>query len=257
MLIDTHAHLCDANLSNNIESIREKYLNSGIGLVINVGCDIKTASLAVEQSKLYKEVYSSVGLHPECVNDLTVENLELIKNLSKDKKCLAIGEIGLDYHYEGYDREKQIELFERQILLAYNENLPIIVHSRDSAKDTVDILKSNKKYLDNGVLLHCFSESVEIAKELMNLNTYFAFGGSLTYKNSKRYEVLKTIPKTRLFAETDSPYLTPVPLRYNKELNEPKNVKLVYEFMANVLNDSVENLAEIFYSNFKSFFKKY
>ena len=182
------------------------------------------------------------------------ETIKTFKRLATHKKCVAIGEIGLDYHYNGYDKDKQASVFLSQLKLASELSLPVIIHTRDACKDTVDILENNANLLKHGFLMHCFSESKETAIRLQKLGGYFAFGGAITFKNAKKQEIIKSISVDRLFAETDCPYLTPVPFRGS--VNEPKNVVYVYNFMAETLQTSVENLKAQFKNNLTTLFKK-
>ena len=254
MFIDTHTHLTDKIYDGNIEEIRNNYLNAGISKVIVVGYNLSSSVKAYELSKKYDEVYFAVGVHPSDAEFYDKETEEKFISLSKDKKCVAIGEIGLDYHYQGYDKNLQKSVFIKQLELASKVNLPVIIHTRDACQDTAQILENNANILKNGFLMHCYSESKEIAKRLIPLGAYFAFGGAITFKNAKKQEIIASIPKERLFAETDSPYLTPVPKR--GQVNEPLNVVYVYEFMASVLNESVENLKAQFDKNLTTLFNK-
>lgn len=254
MFIDTHVHLTDAYYKDKFETVRANYLNSGVGKVISVGYDLNSSKKGKELAEKYSEIYFSVGIHPSDADKLNSDALEELKILARHKKCVAIGEIGLDYHYEGYDKTIQAKAFQTQLQLAYEVGLPTIIHTRDACFDTVKILKDNKSLLDNGFLMHCFSESKETAKELALLGAYFTFGGAITFKNAKKQEIIKSIPFSKLLAETDCPYLTPVPHRGEK--NEPKNVIYVYEYIANTLGISVENLKAEFKKNSATLFKK-
>ncbi|MBO5713213.1 MAG: TatD family hydrolase [Clostridia bacterium] len=253
MFIDTHAHLTDKIYDANLDEIRANYLSKGVEKIIVVGYNLSSSIKAYELSKRYSEVYFAVGVHPSDAKFYNDEAEKTFISLSKDNKCVAIGEIGLDYHYENIDKDVQKRVFIRQLELANELNLPVILHTRDACGDTVEILKSNSALLKNGFLMHCFSESKEVAKELLPLGAYFAFGGAITFKNAKKQEIIASIPKDRLFAETDAPYLTPVPKR--GQVNAPENVVYVYEFMANVLGESVENLKAQFSKNLTTLFK--
>lgn len=253
MFIDTHVHLTDKKLFCNVEKIRENYLRSGVGKVITVGYDIASSVAAKKLADEYDEVYYAVGVHPDAVGEVTDDGIAILKQLASGKKCVAIGEIGLDYHYDGYDKTLQRNAFIKQISLANELKLPVIIHSRDACKDTVDVLKECVNNLNGGFLMHCFSESVETAKQLIPLGAYFAFGGAITFKNAKKQDVIKVIPENRLLAETDCPYLTPVPHR--GEINEPKNVVYVYEYLAETLNVTVDDLHKRLEKNAANLFK--
>ncbi len=251
--LDTHTHLVDYKLASNINAIRQNYLNCGLKFVVDTGCGLESSTQCKINAEKYSEVYFTAGIHPENASEFLVD-LSKIKKLLMHPKCIALGEIGLDYHYEGYNKVKQIELFENQIYLANQMGLPIVVHLRDACGDMLDVIKGNKNYLNNGFLMHCFSESYETSKILLDLGAYFSFGGVVTFKNSKRSEVVKKIPQDRLLFETDAPYLTPHPFR--GQINEPKNVIYVYKFVSELLGVSESVLCEKVLSNFKNLFKK-
>ncbi len=252
--IDTHAHLESSFYKDNLENVRKDYLSEGVYKVINVACSKETTKMVSETAKLYGEVYFTVGCHPDSSNEITSEVIDYFKPFASDEKCIAVGEIGLDYFYKPFDREVQKTAFEKQIMLAKECNLPIIVHTRNATKDTVDILKANKNNIDNGFLMHCYGESKEITKILLDLGAYFAFGGASTFKNYKKQDVIQYIPLDRLFCETDCPYMTPEPFR--GRVNEPKFVKYVYKNLANIKGVSEEDFESIVDDNFYTFFKK-
>ena len=251
MIIDTHAHLASSQYNSKNELI-DGFLSVGGKILVDIAYSLESSVEVVKNAKEFNIVYCAVGVHPDDA-EKTFDN-GLIEGLSGEKKCIAIGEIGLDYHYESYNKNKQIELFERQIELANKVRLPIIIHSRDASCDMLETLKANKKYLNNGFLMHCYSESLEQAKNYLDLGGYFAFGGALTFKNSKRSEVVKSLPIDRLLFETDCPYMAPVPHR--GEQNKPEFVKLVYEFSSNLLGLPQEDLERQIEENFYRFFKK-
>ena len=251
--IDTHTHLSDSKLIENITQIRQNYLNNNVKYVVDTGCDIKSSINCKNNAEKFSEVYFTAGIHPESANHFDGE-LDVVKTFLLHDKCIALGEVGLDYHYDGFDKNKQIRLFEKQIYLANEYGLPLVIHLRDACQDTLNVLKSNKKYLNNGFLMHCFSESYETSKELLDLNAYFSFGGAITFKNSKRGEVLKKLPIDRVLFETDAPYLTPHP--YRGQLNEPKNVIYVYKYASELYSITEESLCEKVEKNFKYLFKK-
>ena len=251
--IDCHAHLTDSLLLNKIDEVRRGYLNSGVKLVVDTGHNLNSSYLASQNAKKFDEVYFTAGIHPDNANDFPIKDLYLIDGYLKDKKCIAVGEIGFDYHYEGYQKDLQKDLFLNQLEIANAYDLPIVVHSRDACLDTLTTLKENKDKLKNGFLMHCYSESVEVSKEILSLGGYFSFGGTITFKNSKRGEVLKQIPKDRILVETDSPYLTPVPKR--GEINEPLNVVYTYQKIAEIYGVSINELVDIVKNNFCKLFK--
>ncbi len=253
--IDTHAHLEDPIYEGQIEKVRSNYLSDGIFAVINVACSKETTSQVYNRAKSFEEVYFSVGCHPQSASQVDESFIEYINQFSSDKKCLAVGEIGLDYYYKPFDRDVQIKAFERQIEYAISVNLPIIVHTRNATKDTVDIIKSYSKSLNGKFLMHCYAESKEITKILLDVGGYFAYGGASTFKNYKKHDVIKYIPLDRIMCETDCPYMTPEPHR--GKVNEPCNVKYVYEQIAKVKEVELEKLASFVEENFKRLFTKY
>ena len=209
-IFDSHAHYDDEQFDLDRNELLVSFEEKGISGVVCCDVDIETSKFAVELSHKYDFVYSAVGFHPLENDEYTDDALEIIKELAKDPKCVAIGEIGLDYHYEKESRENQLILLEKQIRIANELDLPIIFHDRESHEDTLNILK---KYKPKGVL-HCFSGSVEMAKEIIKLGMYIGLGGAVTFKNAvKPCEVAKYVPSDRLLIETDAPYMTPVPFR--------------------------------------------
>lgn len=252
--IDAHTHLTDKILNGNLDAVRSNYLKENVKFIVDTGCDVDTSKKAYLNAKKFEEVYFTAGIHPGQVGENFNNDMVDIESLAKDLKCLAIGEIGLDYHYDGYNKESQIKAFVKGLELASSLNLPVVIHSRDACLDTFNVLKENSNLLKNGFLMHCYSESVETAKELLKLGAYFSFGGSLTFKNSKRVEVLKALPLDRVLFETDAPYLTPVPFRGS--INEPKNVSYVYGFAIDALSITSEVLISQIDANFKALFKK-
>lgn len=254
MLIDTHCHLTDERY-NSVAEIIKNFKSVGGVKAITVGYDLNSSENCVKLSNEFAEIYSIVGVHPSDCAQVTEEGLMLIKKLSQNEKCVAIGEIGLDYHYDGYDKQSQIDAFINQICLANDLNLPISIHSRDATKDTLDILKSYKSKLNQGGVMHCFSGSVETAREYLNLGLYISFAGPVTFKNAGVLtEVAKFVPNDRFLTETDGPYLTPHPFRGS--VNEPKMVDLVAKRLAEIKNIDYENLIELSVNNAYTLFKK-
>ncbi len=213
-IFDTHVHYTD----NAFDEDRDKLITSlpekGVGLVMQACTDLEDAEKIQDLSDKYDFMYASVGIHPENIADgIPKDAYERLKKLAAHKKVRAIGEIGLDYHYEGYDRQAQIELFRMQLELARKLSLPVIVHSRDASEDCMNILR---EYKPTGVM-HCFSGSAETAKEVIALGMYIGFTGVLTFKNAKKaLKALAVVPEDRLVLETDCPYMAPVPYRGNR-----------------------------------------
>lgn len=209
-IFDSHAHYDDEQFNTDRDELLSSFKEKGISGVVCCGVNIETCEFAVALSKKYDFVYSAVGFHPLDNGEYRDGDLDKIRELAQDEKCVAIGEIGLDYHYEKESRENQLILLEKQIQLANELDLPVIFHDRESHEDTLNILK---KYKPKGVV-HCFSGSVEMAKEIINFGMYIGLGGAVTFKNAvKPCEVAKFVPSERLLIETDAPYMTPVPFR--------------------------------------------
>lgn len=209
-IFDTHAHYDDEAFDEDREILLSSLNGRGVSLVIDCGCDVASSKKAIELSEKYDFIYAAVGIHPHEAEEAGENDLDEIRRLLKHKKAVAIGEIGLDYHYDFSPRELQKEYFEKQIVLAKELDMPIIVHDREAHEDTLELLR---KYKPQGVL-HCFSGSVESAKEIISLGMYIGLGGAVTFKNARKpLEVAEFVPLDRLLLETDAPYMTPVPFR--------------------------------------------
>lgn len=250
-LFDTHVHLDDEQFNDDRSAIIQKITDSEVGLLVNVGADIKTSKSSIELAHKYDFIYAAVGIHPHDVSSCSDEDLDIVRKLAKEDKVVAIGEIGLDYFYNYSSVEDQKRWFAMQIELAEELELPFIVHARDASQDTYDILKSHKK--NSRFVLHCFSQSSEMAKKYIDLGGYISFAGPVTYKKSaKLREVIKHVPLDRILIETDCPYLSPEP--YRGKRNDPTNVKYVAQKVADELQISLEELAATAYENGKRFF---
>lgn len=237
MMIDTHCHLC----KEDYEDISEVISNMGNNLMIAAGVNDNTNEEVLERIKQYKNVYGVIGVHPSEVDISNEESLNLIESHLTDNKIVGIGEIGLDYHYGKDNKELQIDFFKKQLYLARKYNKAVVIHSRDASEDTYNILK---EYSDLKIVVHCYSSSVEMAKELLKLNVYFGIGGVLTFKNSKVLkEVVEMLPLDHILLETDSPYLSPEPYRGSK--NEPKNILLVASKIAELKQIDINEVLEV------------
>lgn len=210
LIFDSHAHYDDAKFDNDRDELIKSMLDKNVNTIINCDTDIDNSNKCINISKRFERVYCALGVHPHEADSVNNDFIEKLKNLFAFKKAIAVGEIGLDYHYDLSKRENQIDIFEKQIKLALEINKPIIVHDREAHKDTLDLLK---KYKPKGVI-HCFSGSVEMAREIINLGMYIGIGGAVTFKNAKKIvDVVKQTPLNRILLETDAPYMTPVPYR--------------------------------------------
>ena len=209
-IFDTHAHYDDEKFDGDRAEVLSLVQNSGVSNIIDCGCDLKSSLAAVSLSEAYDCIYAAVGVHPLEAQEASENDFSEIKKLYSLQKVVAVGEIGLDYHYDFSPRDRQLAVFERQLILANELNLPVIVHDREAHEDTLKLLK---KYRPKGVV-HCFSGSAESAREITALGMYIGLGGAVTFKNAKKpLEVAAVVPNDRLLLETDCPYMSPVPFR--------------------------------------------
>lgn len=231
MIFDTHAHYDDDAFQEDREELLAGLNAAGIGTVVNVGASIASTKTTLELAERYPFIYAAAGVHPSETAELDEEKMKWLEEMCARPKVVAVGEIGLDYHWDEPEREIQRRWFREQIRLALRVNLPIIVHSRDAAKDTLDIIKEEKAAEAGGVI-HCFSYSVEVAREYLDMGFCLGVGGVLTFKNAKKLrEVVAYMPLDRLLLETDCPYMAPVPHRgeRNSSVYLPFVVKAVSE----------------------------
>ena len=235
MLIDTHCHL--VNEDYDIENVVKRANDAGVKYLIVSGSDKEDNRLNMALLNDYNNIFLSVGYHPSEALSVTEEDYNFLEECLKNEKVVAIGEIGLDYYYGKEDIKEQKELFRRQLDLAVKYNKPVVIHTRDAFLDTYNILK---EYNLSGVI-HCFSGSLEVAKDYINLGYYLGIGGVVTFKNSKLKDVIKEIGLDKIVFETDSPYLSPL----RGEKNEPANVKLICEFVSDLLNISFDETANV------------
>nr|MBO4517674.1 TatD family hydrolase [Clostridia bacterium] len=253
--VDTHCHLDDAKLKDNLDSIVAKFRAANVGIVVNIGCDAITSEIVKSQAESLDGVYFAAGIHPMDVGNATDKDLDKIAELAKHPKCVAIGEIGLDYYWDKTFKDKQKEFFGAQIRLAKAVGLPVNIHVRDAMGDAVEILKSNKENLTYGGVMHCYSGSKETAKELIKLGLYISFGGTLTFKNAKNaVEVAAAVPIDRILTETDSPYLAPEPVRGT--VNSPANIPYIAARLASVRGVDISEIERAVYNNTLTLFKK-
>ena len=234
LIFDSHAHYDDAKFDNIRDKLLEALPRHGVCGVINCGCDTLSSKKALAYAEKYPYIYAAVGVHPENIGGGTAAEIE---ELSKHKKCVAIGEIGLDYYWVSDNKEEQIALFEEQLILANRLRLPVIVHDRDAHADTLELLK---KHRPRGVV-HSFSGSREMAREILELGMYIGIGGVITFKNAKRLpEVVEMLPENRFLLETDAPYLTPVPHR--GEINNSAMIYFAAQKIAEIRSTSLERI---------------
>ncbi len=247
LIFDTHAHLDDDKFSGCRAELIETMHNSGVCGIITCGCDIKSSKAAVALSEKYDFIYSAVGYHPENLQD-GVE-LDEIERLSSSPRCVAIGEIGLDYYWEKENADYQKEIFISQLNLAKRLSKPVIIHDRDAHGDTLEILR---QYKPRGVL-HCFSGSAEMAREVINLGLYIGVGGVVTFKNAKKMpEIVSLIPDSRILLETDCPYLAPEP--YRGKLCHSGMILKTAQRIAEIRGCSAEEILALSHKNAKNLF---
>ena len=251
MLFDTHAHYYDKRFDADRDELLASMPENGVGYIINAGCDVETTKKCIEIAEKYDFIYATSGVHPNHSFDMDDSAIREIGELAKHPRVKAIGEIGLDYFREFTPHDVQREVFAKQIALADEVKLPIVIHCRQACKDVLDILKSD--YKGGGALLHCFSESKETAKILLDMGVKIAIGGTVTYPNNVRtVDAVKYIPLESLVIETDCPYLTPHPNR-NKR-NSSLYIHYVAEKIAEIKGVSVEEVVEATTNNAKNFF---
>lgn len=236
MIIDTHCHVIDLEY-DNIEAIINRFKDN---IMIISGYDPLSNRNVVDIVKKYKNVYGTLGFHPSEVDKFNEDEFNYIKNNINNPKIVGIGEIGLDYHYGSNDKEKQIKMFKSLLDLAQSENISVVIHTRDAAQDTMNILKNYKLNID----IHCFSYSLEIARECIKRGYRLGIGGVLTFKNSKKLvEIVSSIPIENILLETDSPYLTPEPFRGKK--NEPFYLSYVIDKISEIKKISIDEVKKI------------
>ncbi len=251
MIFETHAHYDDPAFDRDRDRLLALLKDEGIAPIVNIGASIETTKSTVELAHRYDHVYAAIGVHPSDCGDLTENDIEWLKGLSSDEKVVAIGEIGLDYHYDEPDREIQKKWFIRQLELAGDTSLPIVVHSRDAAQDTFDIIKDFRGL--RGVI-HCFSYSAELAREYVKMGYYIGVGGVVTFKNGRKlHEVVKEIPLESIVVETDAPYLSPEPYRGRR--NSSAFIPYIIERIADLKNVSYETVERAVYENAADLYK--
>ena len=263
MFIDIHSHISDKKFDGEVDAVILRAKDAGVGKIVCVGCDMETSKKALALAKKFENVYAAIGFHPNNVFEFDKAAEELLRSAKNNKKVVAIGEIGLDYYdfehqiFEVKEKfptllnltkeefiEKQKEIFIKQLEIAKEISLPIMIHMRDATSDTLKILEENKSYVSNGGLMHCFSGSFETTMRVINLGLYFSIGGSITFKNSRIMpEVLSEIGISRITFETDCPYLSPEPFRGQR--NEPKNIPLIAKRVSEITNTPLSEVERV------------
>ena len=252
MIFDTHAHYDDKQFDQDREELLASMKDNGIGTIVDVGSNMETSTWIVEAVTRYPMMYGAVGVHPSDTAELKESDIDTLKKYAAMDRILAIGEIGLDYYWDEPERSIQKKWFEAQIELARDVKLPIIIHSRDAAKDTYDIMKALHAEEIGGVV-HCFSYSKEMARQFLDMGFYLGIGGVVTFKNAKKLgEVVEYMPMDRMVIETDCPYLTPEPNRGKR--NDSFNLPYVVNKIAEIKNISPAEVIDITSNNAKDLY---
>ncbi|MCD7827559.1 MAG: TatD family hydrolase [Clostridiales bacterium] len=248
-IFDSHAHYDTEQFDIDRNSLLASLPEAGIVGIVNCGTDVKSSLKCLEFAERYSFIYAACGIHPEDVNEMKQSDYSEIEKMLSHEKCVALGEIGLDYHYDFVPRETQLTVFERQLETAVKHDIPVIVHDREAHADTLNLLK---KYRPKGVM-HCFSGSVETAKEILKLGMYIGLGGAVTFKNAvKPAEVAAMVPADRLLVETDCPYMAPVPMRGKR--NNSAYISYVAEKLGEIRGCKPEEILSITCENAKRLF---
>ena len=255
-LIDTHAHLDFPELYDRLDEDLKNSLENGVKRIVTISTNLNKIDKIIEISKNNEEVYHTVGVHPnEVLKDKNNSNYEMILNLSKNKKCVGIGECGLDYHYGNDSKEEQKGSFITQINVSRATNLPLIIHARDADKDMINILENEYKNGPFKAILHCFSSGKDLALCGINLGFYVSFSGIVTFKSAKLIQEIATlIPDDKILVETDAPYLSPTPLRGS--INEPKNCSITAKYLADIRKCEFSTFIDQLYMNSFKIFDK-
>ena len=249
MLIDSHCHLYIGSQSKDIGTVITRAKENGIGTMICPGIDIETSQKGIQIASEHKEVFTAVGIHPHDAKDAPSDFIEQLKELLQQPKVIAVGEIGLDFYRNISDSDVQHDVFRKQLQLAKDLDLPVIIHNRNADEEIIKVLRGFKSV--KGVA-HCYSSDLKTANVLMDLGLYISFAGNLTYKNSNLSEVVMELPVDRLLVETDAPFLSPMPFR-GKE-NEPSRVKYVAEKLAECKGITFEEMASVTKTNTEKLF---
>lgn len=250
---DSHAHYNDERFEENRDELIKEIYSEGITKIVNAGYSLESSKKAIEIADNYDFMYTTAGISPNDIDDFKEEYLNEIKELAENKKVVAIGEIGLDYHWNTENKDLQKYVFISQIKIANKLKLPIVIHTREAIYDTLDILKNQIKCEKNGVF-HCCPLNVDLVREGLKLEFYISLAGPITFKNSKNAdEIIKMVPLDRILIETDSPYLSPEPLRGKR--NDSRNVKYMAQKIADVKGISLEEVARETYNNAKNIFE--
>jgi TatD DNase family protein len=248
-MIDFHAHLDDEKILPFLDEIIKRAKDAGVSLIISPSINLNSALKIIEISKKFENVLPMIGIHPSEVDNFKDEDLYQLEDFIKKEKIIGIGEIGLDYTYKT-DKNKQKEIFEKQLQLAEKYKLPVVLHIRETFNDVFEILKNFKVV----PIWHSCTGNLEEVEKFLEIGGFISFSGIITFKNANRLrEIVKIVPLERIFLETDSPYLTPEP--YRGKINEPSYIKFVYQKVAEIKNIEIGKISNIIRNNFENLFK--
>lgn len=254
MIYETHTHFDDRAFDEDRDEAIKRAVAAGVGCFVNIASSMESSRSCIELTRTYPQFYAAVGVHPEDTADLTEDDMDILRSYAKDEKVVAIGETGLDHYWDEPARDIQKKWFARQIALAKEVNLPIVVHSRDAAAETLDVIKAEGAS-DVGGIIHCFSYSVETAKQYLDLGFFIGIGGVVTFKNGRKLkEVAEYTPLDRIVVETDSPYLAPVPKRGKR--NSSEYLPYIIEEIARIKGISAKEVEDATWENAVRLFGK-
>lgn len=255
MIFDSHAHYEDKKFDEDRVELLSSMRQNKIGKIINVGSTLQTCKKSIEFAEQYQEVYAAIGIHPSEIKSLKEDDITLLEEMLTHKKAVACGEIGLDYYWDKEEKIQELQKvwFYKQLELAKRLNKPVIIHSRDAAKDTQEILKDDR-YKELQCVIHCYSYSKEMAEDFVKMGYYIGVGGVITFKNGRRLrEAVAAVPIDRILVETDAPYMAPEP--YRGKRNESKYIEQVIREIALIKEKSVEEIEQITYQNALNFYR--
>ena len=251
-MIDTHCHLDFPDYNDDRDDVLKAARDAGISKMVNIGCDLKSSQASVDLADRYPQIYAAIGFHPHDAKSYDDQMEKQLRAMANNFKVVAIGEVGLDFYRDRSPRDVQREVFVRQMRLARELGLPLVIHIRDAYEEAIDMLIAEKAYEGN-VVLHCFSGTVKDAERALDYGMYLSFGGVLTFSNSRLPELVRNVPLDQIILETDAPFLTPHPHRGKR--NSPAMVALVYQKLADVLNRDLREIEAIIDGNAQKFFE--
>lgn len=251
-MIDTHCHLDFPDYNDDRDDVLKAARDAGITKMVNIGCDLKSSQASVDLADRYPQIYAAIGFHPHDAKSYDDQMEKQLRTMADNFKVVAIGEVGLDFYRDRSPRDVQREVLVRQMRLARELGLPLVIHIRDAYEEAIDMLIAEKAYEGN-VVLHCFSGTVKDAERALDYGMYLSFGGVLTFSNSRLPELVRNVPLDQIILETDAPFLTPHPHRGKR--NSPAMVALVYQKLAEVLNRDLREIEAIIDGNAQKFFE--